>query len=330
MAVKFRDYYEVLNVPRNATQEDVQRAYRKLARKYHPDVSKETGAEDKFKEVNEAYEVLKDPEKRKKYDELGANWKSGQEFRPPPGWESQFAHGAGGGPGQTEFHFGGAGDFSDFFEMLFGGHGFRQAFGGGQGGHGGRPVWRERGLDQEATLRISLEEAFHGAAKSFTLQTQSLTPSGQISTTDKSYEVRIPAGILPGQKVRLTGQGGAGTGGAEQGDLYLRIEIEPHAVFRLEGQHLYMDLSITPWEAALGADIQLSTLSGPVALKVPAGARSGQKLRLRGKGMPSPRGTPGDLYVVVQIQVPGKLSPREKELFEELRQVSHFNPRQGV
>jgi curved DNA-binding protein len=330
MAVKFRDYYEVLNVPRSATQEDVQRAYRKLARKYHPDVSKEAGAEDKFKELNEAYEVLKDPEKRKKYDELGANWKTGQEFRPPPGWESQFAYGAGGGPGQTEFHFGGAGDFSDFFEMLFGGHGFRQASGGRPGGMRGKPVWRERGMDQEAILRITLEEAFHGAAKAFTLQTQTVTPDGQISSADKSYEVRIPAGILPGQKVRLAGQGGAGAGGAEQGDLYLKIEVEPHPVFRLEGHHLYMDLSVTPWEAALGADIQLNTLSGTVSLKVPSGAHSGQKLRLRGKGMPSPRGTPGDLYVVLHIQVPRQLSPREKELFEELRQVSHFNPRQGI
>ncbi|HAA02307.1 MAG TPA: cytochrome C biogenesis protein [Syntrophobacteraceae bacterium] len=330
MAVKFRDYYEVLNVARNATQEDIQRAYRKLARKYHPDVSKETGAEDKFKEVNEAYEVLKDPEKRKKYDELGASWKAGQEFRPPPGWETHFAYGGGGGPGQTEFHFGGSGDFSDFFEMLFGGHGFHQAFGSGQAGRQGKPVWRERGMDQEATLRITLEEAFHGASKAFTLQTQTLTQSGQISTADKSYEVRIPAGILPGQKVRLAGQGGAGTGGAEQGDLYLKIEIEPHPVFRLEGHHLYVDLSVAPWEAALGAEIQINTLSGPVSLKVPAGARSGQKLRLRGKGMPSPRGTPGDLYVVVHIQVPRELTTKEKELFEELQRESHFNPRQGM
>lgn len=329
MAVKFRDYYEVLNVSRGATQEDIQRAYRKLARRYHPDVSKEAGAEDKFKEINEAYQVLSDNEKRKKYDELGANWQAGQDFRPPPGWETQFTHGPGEGPGRTEFHFGGAGDFSDFFETLFGGSGFREAFGRGQGGPRAKPVWRERGTDQEATLRITLEEAYHGATKALTLQTQAVNPDGQISTTDKSYEVRIPAGILPGQKIRLTGQGSAGIGGAEKGDLYLRIEIEPHAVCRLEGRHLHMELPVTPWEAALGGEVQLTTLSGSVSLKVPPGARSGQKLRLRGKGMPSPRGIPGDLYVVVSIQVPRELSAKEKELFEELQRESRFNPRQG-
>ena len=330
MAVKFRDYYEVLNVSRTATQEQIQRAYRKLARKYHPDVSKEAGAEDKFKELNEAYEVLKDPEKRKKYDELGENWKAGQEFRPPPGWESQFRYGAGGGPGQTEFHFGGSGGFSDFFETLFGGQGFQETHGGARGGQRRGTVWRQRGADQEVTLRIRLEEAFHGATKAFTLQTQTLTPDGQINTAGKNYEVKIPAGILPGQRVRMAGQGGVGVGGGEKGDLYLKIEIEPHPVYRLEGSDVYMDLPVSPWEAALGAEIPLVTLSGPVTLKVPPGAHSGQKLRLRGKGMPSPRGTPGDLYVVVSIQVPRKLSAKEQKLFEELRKVSTYNPRQSM
>jgi curved DNA-binding protein len=330
MAVKFRDYYEVLNVPRSATQEDIQRAYRKLARKYHPDVSKEAGAEDKFKELTEAYEVLKDPEKRKKYDELGANWKAGQDFRPPPGWETQFSHGTGGGPGQAEFHFGGPGSFSDFFETLFGGQGFQEAFGGGRGGSRRAPVWRQRGMDQEATLRITLEEAFHGVTKAFTLQMQTVAPDGQLSTTGKNYEVKIPAGILPGQKVRLAGQGGEGGGGGEKGDLYLKIEIEPHPVYRLEGNNLYVDLPVSPWEAALGAEIQLATLSGSVTLKVPPGAHSGQKLRLRGKGIPSSRGTPGDLYVVLSIQVPRKLSVREQALFEELRKASTYNPRQSM
>jgi curved DNA-binding protein len=330
MAVKFKDYYEVLNVPRSATQEDIQRAYRKLARKYHPDVSKEAGAEDKFKEINEAHEVLKDPEKRKKYDELGPSWQAGQDFRPPPGWETQFTHGAGGGPGGAEFHFGGAGGFSDFFETLFGSQAFREGFAAERGGPRQGAMWRHRGMDQEATLRITLEEAFHGTTKVFTLQMQTVTPDGQIGTTGKNYEVKIPAGILPGQKVRLAGQGGAGVGGAEAGDLFLKIELEPHALYRLEGNNLHMDLPVAPWEAALGAEIQVSTLSGTVSLKVSAGARSGQKLRLRGKGMPSPRGTPGDLYVTVSIQVPKKLSAKEEQLFEELRAVSTYNPRQSL
>ncbi len=330
MAVKFRDYYEVLNVPRSATQEDIQRAYRKLARKYHPDVSKEAGAEDKFKEINEAYEVLKDSEKRQKYDQLGENWRAGQDFRPPPGWESHFGYGTEAGPGHTEFHFSGTGGFSDFFEMLFGGQAFRQAFGGASEGGRRAPLWRQRGADQEATLHITLEEAFRGATKAFTLQMQTVAPDGQISTTDKSYEVKIPAGILSGQKIRLAGQGGMGAGGGEKGDLYLKVVIEPHHIYRLEGVNLYVDLPVTPWEAALGAAIQVATLSGAVTLKVPAGAHSGQKLRLRGKGMPSPRGTPGDLFVVVSIQVPRRLSSKEQELFEELRKVSTFNPRRTV
>jgi curved DNA-binding protein len=330
MAVKFRDYYEVLNVPRTATQDEIQRAYRKLARKYHPDVSKEAGAEDKFKEIGEAYEVLRDEEKRKKYDELGADWKAGQEFRPPPGWETHFQYGTGAGPGHTDFRWGGTGNFSDFFETLFGGRGFEDVYHRGEGRGRSGAVWRQRGGDHEATLRISLEEAYHGVTKGFTLQMQTLTPEGQITTTGKNYEVRIPAGILPGQKIRLSGQGSEGTGGGEPGDLYLRIEIEPHPRYRLEGRDLFLELPITPWEAALGAEIQLVTVSGSVNLKVPAGTHSGQKLRLRGKGMPHPRGIPGDLYVVISIQVPRMLSEEEQRLYQELKRASTFNPRETV
>lgn len=323
MAVKFRDYYEVLGVPRTATQEEIQRSYRKLARKFHPDVNKARDAEDKFKEINEAYEVLKDPEKRKKYDLLGENWKTGQEFRPPPGWDYHYDFGRGGG--QTEFQWGGGGGFSDFFEMLFGGQ--RAGYGRGGARRGGGPMWTQAGADQEATVQISVEDAFHGTTKSITLQTQGMTPDGQLARQEKTYEVKIPVGIMSGQKIRLSGQGGEGMGGGARGDLYLKIEIEPHPVYRLKDRDISLDLPVAPWEAVLGADIQLTTLSGQLTLKIPPGTQSGQKLRLRGKGMPNPKGTAGDLYVVIQIMVPKHPSRREQELFEELRKESTFNPR---
>ena len=326
MAVQFRDYYEVLGVPRTATKEEIQRSYRKLARKCHPDVSKAKDAEEKFKEITEAYEVLKDPEKRQKYDQLGANWKAGQEFRPPPGWDVHFDFGSG-GAGQSEFQWGGAGGFSDFFETIFGGQPPRGTPRGGRGRRGGRPVWTQAGSDQEVTIRIPLEEAFRGATKPITMQMQSVTPEGQLAVQEKSYEVKIPAGMLDGQKIRLAGQGGEGTGGGPRGDLYLKVEIEPHPVYRMNGRDLTMDLPIAPWEAVLGAEVQLTTLAGAVTLKLPAGTQNGQRLRLRGKGMPNPRGAPGDLYALISIVVPKELSGRERELFEELQRVSDFRPR---
>jgi curved DNA-binding protein len=326
MAVKFRDYYEVLGVPRTATQEEIQRSYRKLARKYHPDVSKAKDAEDKFKEINEAYEVLKDPEKRQKYDQLGANWKAGQEFRPPPGWDVRFDFGPGGG-GQSDFQWGGTGGFSDFFEALFGGQRFQGARRAGGVKPGQGPVWAQAGSDQEARLKISLEKAFHGATESIALQKQTVTPEGQLSVREKNYEVKIPPGILSGQKIRLTGQGGQGTGGGPHGDLYLKVEVDPHPVYRVSGRDLTMDLPIAPWEAVLGAEVSLMTLAGEVTLKVPPGTQSGQKLRLRGRGMPNPKGGAGDLYALVSIVVPKELTGQERELFEKLQQVSVFRPR---
>lgn len=324
MAVKFRDYYEVLGIPRTASQDEIQRAFRKLARKYHPDVNKAANAEERFKEINEAYEVLKDPEKRKKYDQLGPDWKTGQEFRPPPGWESQFDFGQAGG-GAREFHWGGGSGFSDFFEALFGGQRQRGPYGGVRGG--GQPVWNQAGADQEATVRVGLEDIFHGATRTITLQMQRMTPQGIMSVQEKSYDVKIPAGILPGQKIRLSGQGGEGMGSGPRGDLYLVVEIEPNPVCRLTGRDLSVDLLLSPWEAVLGAEVQIPTLSGPVTLKVPAGTQSGQKLRLKGKGLPNPKGAAGDLYVVVSIVVPKNVSARERELFEQLQAVSGFNPR---
>lgn len=329
MAVKFRDYYEILGIKRGASQDEVQRAYRKLARKYHPDVSKAKDAEDKFKEINEAYEVLKDPEKRKMYDQLGPDWRSGQEFRPPPGWDfQQQGFRTAGGPGQ-EYNWGGAGGFSDFFESLFGGRGFQQTFrGGGPGGFGQGAVFRQAGADQETTLRITLEEAFHGATKPIVLQSQVINPHGQLQVQEKRYDVKIPPGILPGQKIRLSGQGGAGAGGGPSGDLYLKVEIEPHPVFTLKGRDIYMEVPVAPWEAVLGAEVSVETLSGGVTLKVPSGTQSGRKLRLRGKGMPNPKGAPGDLYATIVVKVPTKPSAKERQLMEELRDVSGFDPRQ--
>jgi curved DNA-binding protein len=322
MAVKYRDYYEILGIQRSVAQDEIQRAYRKLARKYHPDVSKAANAEDKFKEINEAYEVLKDPEKRKMYDQLGPNWRSGQDFRPPPGWETQFDFGRGGAQ-QAEFQWGGSGGFSDFFESLFGGRGFQQA----PGRSARKPVWHQAGADQETTIRISLEEAFHGGTKPIVLQSQVINSKGQLERQERRLDVKIPPGILPGQRIRLTGQGEKGTGGGPRGDLYLRVEIEPHQVFELKGRDIYMDVPVAPWEAVLGSEVRLSTLSGNIDLKIPPGTQSSQKLRLRGKGMPNNKGAPGDLYATVVVKVPTHPSEKELALFEEMKKSSGFNPR---
>jgi curved DNA-binding protein len=318
MTVGYKDYYSTLGVPRDASREDIRRAYRKLARKYHPDLNKEAGAEDRFKEISEAYEVLKDPQKRRKYDQLGSRWEEGQDFKPPPGGDFHFEGGPAGG---GAFHSG-EGDFSDFFESLFGG-GFRQApAGGGRDPFAGR----RRSMDLEAVLRISLEDAYRGATKSITLESRH-PPDGGGAAAPRRFEVKIPRGVLPGQKIRLAGQGGAGSKEGAGGDLYLQIEIDPHPRFRLEGRHLHTDLDLAPWEAALGAQVPVTSLDGTVTLTVPKGTQSGQKLRLRGKGMPNPRGGGGDLFATVRIKVPKRLSAKEKELFEEMRRASSFNPR---
>jgi curved DNA-binding protein len=307
--VGFQDYYETLGVPRDASDEDIRRTYRNLARRYHPDVNKEPGAEDRFKEISEAYEVLRDPEKRERYDRFGSGRTAGEDVSGAGG----FGGGFDGGDGfeGASFDFGG-GDFSDFFDGLF------SRRGGARGGRGARSSdgFAMRGGDREAVLELSLEEAARGGPR-------------RISLSDGSdFEVQIPHGVRDGQRIRLPGQGGAGSGGGPSGDLYLRVRLRPHPVFEVEGRDLYVDLPVTPWEAALGAEAPVPTLEGTARVKVPPGSSSGRRLRLRGQGLPDGAGGPaGDLYAIVEIHVPKKLTSRERELFEQLASVSKFDPR---
>jgi curved DNA-binding protein len=312
MAVAFRDYYEVLGVPRDASAEDIRRAYRKLARENHPDVNKDPGAEDRFKEISEAYEVLRDAEKRERYDRLGANWRAGQDVSGAPGFEG-FQGFEGFEPGrgfETRVEFGDGG-FSDFFEGLFGPRAGTRAR-----TRGGFDGFSARGPDQEATLELSLEEAARGGRRRISLE------------EGREYEVNIPAGVIEGQRIRLAGEGGRGAGGGPAGDLFLRVRLRPHPRLRVEGRDLYTDIRVTPWEAALGASVEIPTLTGTTTVKVPAGSSTDRKLRLRGKGLPSPRGRPGDLYGTVKVMVPKKVDAQERELYERLAEVSSFNPRE--
>ena len=313
MPVQFRDYYETLGVPKTASDNEIRTAFRKLARKYHPDVAKDKkAAEEKFKQINEAYEVLGDPEKRKKYDQLGADWNQPGGFQPPPGWGAQqpgggfYRHGDDGG---IQFEFGGTG-FSDFFEAFFGGGRGRSAF----SGFGGRQATAERGSDVEADIMVTLEEALHGSTR-----TVSLRRGG--SNKVESYQVKIPRGVHEGQRIRLAGQGEAGARGGKSGDLFLRVRLARHPDFSVEGSDLIHELKIAPWQAALGAEIEVPTLEGSVRLKVPAGTQGGQRFRLRERGLPGVSGKRGDLYVDVQINVPKKLTEREREIWRELAKL---------
>ncbi len=309
--MEFKDYYKIMGVDRNATQDEIKRAYRKLARKYHPDVSKEPDAEARFKEVGEAYEVLKDPEKRAAYDQLGANWKAGQEFHPPPGWDAGFEFSGGG------FTGGDTSAFSDFFEALFG-RGF------GSASHR-RSTFRAKGEDHHAKILVDLEDAFHGANRTITLQIPEVDAHGHVRTRQRSLKVHIPKGIRQGQRIRLAGQGAPGIGGAPAGDLYLEVEFRPHPFYRVEGRDLYLDLPIAPWEAALGAKVKVPTPGGVVDLKIPPNSKSGRKLRLKGRGIPGK--PPGDLYVVLQIVTPPAESEKAKALYRRMAEELAFNPR---
>jgi curved DNA-binding protein len=302
MPVAFRDYYETLGVSRDASEEEIRRAYRKLAREHHPDVNKDPGAEDRFKEVAEAYEVLRDPDKRARYDRLGANWKAGQDVSGAPGF----------GDVRVEFGEGfGDGAFSDFFESLFA----QRA--GGRARRMRPEDFSRRGSDHEAELELTLREAAQGGPRKVTF------------ADGRSYQVTVPAGVRDGQRIRLAGEGGSGIGGGPSGDLFLRVRLRPDPRFRLEGRDLHVEVPIAPWEAALGATIEVPTLDGSAKVKVPPGTSTGRRLRLRGQGWPGPRGGHGDLYAHVKIVVPEHLDKTERKLFEELAKKSHFHPREA-
>jgi curved DNA-binding protein len=341
MAVKFRDYYEVLGIARTASEEEIKKAFRKLARKYHPDVNPgDKTAEEKFKELNEAYEVLSDPDKRKRYDQLGANWKAGTDFTPPPGWAGR---GDAGGFDYGEIFGGGrgTGDFSDFFESFFGG-------GRGTGRARGGASFAMRGSDVEAELTLTLEEAHRGVTHTLTFGAIEPCPDcGGTGAKDnkpcptcrgagsirrpKSLEVNIPAGVRDGSVIRLAGQGEPGTGNAPAGDLFLRVRFKPHPLFRIVGaDDIEIELPVTPWEAALGARVSVPTLDAPVEMTIPAGTQGGSRLRLRGQGLNRRGAQPvsrGDEYVKLKLVIPPKLAPKEKELFEKLAAESGFDAR---
>jgi len=309
----FKDYYQIMGVRKDASQDEIKRAYRKLARKYHPDVSKDADAEVRFKEVGEAYEALKDPEKRAAYDQLGENWKAGQDFNPPPDWDGGFEFSGG------DYTGGNASDYSDFFESLFG----RGFAGAQQGAQRGR--YNARGEDHHAKVFIDLEDAYNGATRGITLQSPQVDNNGRVVTQQRTLNVKIPKGVKQGQRIRLSGQGSPSMGNAAAGDLYLEIEFNPHSMYRVDGHDVYLDLPITPWESALGASVKVPTPNGVVDLKIAADTTSGRKLRLKGRGIP---GKPaGDFYVITQITLPPANTDAAKELYKKMEQELSYNPR---
>jgi len=307
--VEFKDYYKVMGVARDATEAQIKQAYRRLARKYHPDVSKEKDAEARFKELGEAYEVLKTPEKRAAYDQLGTGPRPGEEFRPPPDWGSGFEF-SGPGRGAGDGH----GDYSDFFESLFG---------AARGGARGR---REFSQDHHAKVMLDLEATLQGGARTFSLRIPDLDAEGRLVTKERVLNVQVPKGILPGQTIRLAGQGAGAEGSA--GDLYIEVEFQPHALYRVDGRNLYLDLPVAPWEAALGASVKTPTPGGAVDLKIPAASHAGTTLRLKGRGIPA--ATPGDLYVVLQIALPAASDEKAKSAYRALADALPFDPRANL
>jgi curved DNA-binding protein len=313
MAVQYKDYYETLGVSKTASQDEIRKAFRKLARKHHPDVAKKKdkdAAEAKFKEINEAYEVLGDPAKREKYDRLGSDWETGG--AQAGGYPGGFPGGGGGfsgGPGGAEFHFGGTG-FSDFFEAFFGGG--RERRGGSTFGHGFEQMHTpRRGHDVEADIMVTLDEVLHGSRRQISLRRES---SDKVET----YDVRIPPGVRENQKIRLAGQGGSGPGGGPAGDLFLRVNLQQHPEFTVAGNDLVHDVTLQPWEAALGTSITIPTLEGSARLKLPSGTQPGRRFRLKGRGLPMAGGQRGDLYAVVELEIPKSLTKEQRELWEKL------------
>ena len=326
--MKFKDYYETLGVARDASADEIKKAFKKLAHKYHPDISKDPDGEEKFKAVNEAYKTLKDPELRKAYDQLGRH-NPGDNFQPPPGWE-QYAQGSGGMGGG----FGGAGfdpsafegvDLSDLFAQM--GRGRAHAGRAGAGAHAGGQSFKAPGQDFEVTAHISLDEAAKGTMIALNLDMPEYDAQGRLHRVPQVFKARIPKGATDGQKMRLPGKGGKGFNGGPNGDLYLNIALHPHPLFRADGHDLFLDLPVTPWEAALGAEIDVPTLDGDVRMKIPAGTPAGRKLRLGGRGLPKPKEGQGDLYVIVQVATPTELNDAEKALYQQLAEASTFNPR---
>lgn len=339
MAVAFEDYYEILGVPRSASQDEIRRAYRKLALKHHPDVAKDKqGAERRFKEINEANEVLSDPEKRKKYDALGARWKQGEEFTEPPDWAPPPG---GRSPDGGEFHFGGTTGFSDFFESLFQGRG---GVGSARRGAAGDEAFTQRGRDVEADLFVTLEEALRGGTRAISLRRAIPCPecggtgrkadqvcpachgAGQV-TKAETYNVKIPSGVREGQLLRLGGQGERGRWNGGSGDLFLNVRFAAHPEYRVDGSDLYDELEVAPWDAVLGASVSVPLLDGRARLKIPPGTRGGQQFRMKGMGLPALNGERGDLFVVVRLQVPEAAGERERALWEQLRDSTNPNPR---
>jgi curved DNA-binding protein len=319
--MEYKDYYKIMGVARDASQDDLKRAYRKLARKYHPDVSKEPQAEARFKELGEAYEVLKDPEKRVAYDQLGTNWKANQEFRPPPGWNAGFEF------SQQGFTGGDASQFSDFFESLFG-RGFHSQGNrsGSAPGAGRSPSYHAPGEDHYAKVMIDLEDSYTGATRTISLQVPEVDGRGRVSTREHKLNVVIPSGIRPKQYIRLAGQGAPGQGQGKRGDLYLEVEFRPHPYYRVEDNDVYLDLPVAPWETALGATVKVPTPGGTIELKIPPGSATGSKLRLKGRGIPGK--TPGDFYVVLRIVSPPATDEAAKSLYRNMaEQFKSFNPR---
>jgi curved DNA-binding protein len=302
--VEYKDYYQIMGVGRDASADDIKRAYRKLARKYHPDVSKEKDAEERFKEVGEAYEVLRDPEKRAAYDALGLR-KPGEQFRPPPDW--QFDYGA-----ETD-----TGTHSDFFEELFGGL-----------GRGRRTSFRSRGFDTSGHIEVTLEEAFRGTERRLSLQRVAVDERGRPKGATQQLNVRIPAGVVDGQRIRVPSQGEPGMGGGPAGDLFLEVHLLPHRWFRAEGRDIWLDLPVTPWEAALGETIRVPTLGGRVDLKVPKGSQTDRQLRLRGRGLPG--NPPGDQLVVLKIMTPPATTAADEAFYKQMAALLPTNPRQAM